>query len=157
GRYAQRVEQFVEVNPDPGWERAGPADAPGLRKLRFRGHPACLRPTDLDAVAPVEHGGDHGRGRHTLAGLNGRRDVFGQIDRQPRTRAMVEPVGDPPSAGPPGVLARAGDDGVTESVDRARPTEVDALVDPLGNQPGDAAKRVEVAGRGRGPSRPAGN
>ena len=151
GGYPQRLEQFVEVNPDHGRERAIPADIPGRGKLRLRGQAARLRPAGLDAVVSVEHVGDHGRGRHVLADGNGRRDVFGHVDHQPGIRAVGELVGDPPSAGPPGGLAgRVGDDRVAESIDRARPAEVDAHVDALGNQVTDGPQRVAVAGRARG-------
>src|SRR5580692_9102154 len=151
GRHAKRLEQLVEVEPDLGRERPERADAPGRGSLRLRGHAGRLRPAGLDAVASVEHVADHGRRRHVLADLHGRRDVLGHVDHQPRIPAIAQLVGNPPAARPAaGITGRAGDDAVAQSVDRTRPGEVDALVDALEDQVGDAAERVEVAGRDGG-------
>src|SRR6185369_5365121 len=73
--------------------------------------------------------------------------VFSHIDRQPGRGAVGEPVGDPSPAGPPEVgSGRHGDHSVAESVNRARPREVDTVVDALGNQATDPPQRVTVAG-----------
>ena len=52
----------------------------------------------------------------------------------------------PPPGHPPASPRRAGDDSVAESVDRARPPKLDALVDALGDQAVGVAERVEVDG-----------
>src|SRR5207249_2000947 len=51
GGHSQRVEQLVEVHPDPGRERAEPGDAAGLRELRFGGQASWLCPPGFGAVA----------------------------------------------------------------------------------------------------------
>src|SRR5690348_11128927 len=84
-----------------------------------------------------------------LADRNGRGDVFGHVDHQPGRGAAGEPVGDPSPAGPPEVgPGRVGHHSVAESVNRALPREVDAVVDALGNQATDPPQRVTVAGPG---------
>jgi len=144
--YSERDEQFVEVEPDLGGERATPADAPGHGKLRFRVRAVRLSPAGLDAAAAVVHVSDHGRGSDVLADLHGGRDVLGHVDDQPRVHPAGQLVGDPAAFPPWIVRDRGEDDTVADRVDRACPVEVDALVDALETQVGDVTQRVEVAG-----------
>ena len=124
-----------------------PPTPPASGNWRFRGQSALLRPSDLDAIASGEHVGDHRGGRHVLAGLNGWRDIFSQVDRQPRIRAVSQLVRDPPSTRPSGgIPVCIGDDSVAQSVDRTRPAEIDAHVDALGNQATDVTERVLITG-----------
>jgi aromatic-L-amino-acid/L-tryptophan decarboxylase len=146
--HSERDQQFVHVEPDIGGEGASPADAPGHRELRFGVPAARLRPAHLDALASLEHVADHGGGRHLLAGLDGGRDVLGHVDLKPLVHAAGQLVGDPPAVPPRVIRHRFGDDTVAEGVDRARPAEVDTLVDTLRNQVADVTQRVEVAGPG---------
>ena len=156
-------------SPCAGWSRLGAGGAPSdwssssklsptlvgygrtrrwrrLAGAAIRRTGRWLRPPGFDAVAAVVHRADHGGGRHALAGLDGRDDVFTDIDNQPRRWAAGQPVGDPSPAGPPEVCpGHAGDDRVAQSMDRAHPGEVDALVDALENQAADPAQRVAVA------------
>ncbi|HBW18189.1 MAG TPA: hypothetical protein DEH11_03870 [Actinobacteria bacterium] len=151
GRYAETLQQDIEAEPDPGRERPGSADAAGHRQLGFGRCAVRHRPPGLDSVAAVVHVRDDGGGRHHLADLHSGRHVLGHVNREPGSRAAGQPVGDPSAARPPGGGAgRSGDHRVAQSVDRACAAEVDAHVDALGNQAGDAAERVEVHRRGRG-------
>src|SRR5215831_15653866 len=152
GRPSLPATEAVRRNSPRPWSGTGRA----RRCRRLPGAPIrrtgqFAAPPGFDAVATVEHGADHGGGRHALADGNGRGDVFGHIDNQPGPGAAGELVGDPSPAGPPEVgPGRAGDNGVAESIDRAEPAEIDAVVDALGNQAADPPQRVTVDPPGAG-------